>query len=76
MVIKFSRHSKKQMKWRKISENDVRETVIKPERIANSIKGKKNAFRNIHNKRLKVTFKEKNDKITIITVIDKNKWEE
>lgn len=59
------------MKWRRISENEVRETVISPEKIEETIKGRKNAYKHVNNKWLKVTFKEE-FAITIITAIDKN----
>ncbi|OHB90565.1 MAG: hypothetical protein A3D89_04440 [Planctomycetes bacterium RIFCSPHIGHO2_02_FULL_52_58] len=61
------------MKWRKISEEEVKDTVLHPEKIEDSIKGRKNAFRHVGQKWLKVTFVKENDKMSIITVIDKNK---
>jgi hypothetical protein len=61
------------MKWRKISEEEVKTTVLKPEKIEYSISGRKNAFKHIEKKWIKVTFKEENDTIKIITAIDKNK---
>ena len=61
------------MKWRKISKEEVENTIISPEKIEDSIKGRKNTFKHIDKKWIKVTFKEENDIITIITAIDKNK---
>ncbi len=61
------------MKWRKISEANVRDTLLFPEAIENSIKGRKNAFKHVENKWLKVTFKEENDNIVVVTVIDKKR---
>ena len=60
------------MKWRKISEDEVRNAILNPEEVQDSIKGRKNAFKHINKKWIKVTFKEEDDKITIITAIDKS----
>ena len=59
------------MKWRKISE-EAKNTVLNPENVKDSIKSRKNAFRHIGKKWLKVTFIQESDLIIIITVIDKN----
>lgn len=73
MEIYLSRHARRQMKWRKISEEEIKDTTLHPEKIEDSIKDRKNAFKRVGQKWLKVTFVKENDKITIITVIDKNK---
>ncbi|MBI5750454.1 MAG: DUF4258 domain-containing protein [Nitrospinae bacterium] len=73
MEIYFSRHAKRQMKWREVNEDEIRNTISNPEKIEDSIKGRKNAFKHIAEKWLKVTFKHKSNKIVIITVVDKNK---
>ena len=73
MDIQFSRHARRQMKWRGISKDAVRETVLAPESVEDSIKGRKNAFKHIIAKWLKVTFKKERDRIVIITVIDKSR---
>jgi hypothetical protein len=75
MKIYFSRHAKRQMKWRKISEKEVEETLISPEKTEDSIKGRKNAFRHVGKKWLKVTFIQEIDQLVIITVIDKTRPE-
>ncbi len=63
------------MKWREISDNEVEATINNPEKITDSIKGRKNALKHIENKLIKVTFREENDNIEIITVLDKNNQE-
>lgn len=73
MEIYLSRHARRQMKWRKISEEEIKDTVLHPEKIEDSIKDRKNAFKHVGQKWLKVTFVKENDKIIVITVIDKNK---
>ena len=59
------------MKWRKISEEEVRQVIEKPDVLSDSIKERKNAQSIIGERLLKVTFKEELDRIAIITVIDK-----
>lgn len=71
MEIKFSRHAKKQMKWRKISEEDVELTINNPDKLEDPIKGRKNAFKIIKGRLLKVTYKHENNSIIIITAIVK-----
>lgn len=60
------------MKWRKISEDEVKDTILNSEKTEYSIAGRKNAFKHIGNKWIKVTFKDENDIITVITTIDKS----
>ena len=67
--IKFSRHAKRQIKWRKISEKEVQETVKNPDRLEDSIKDRKNAFKLIVGRMLKITYKVENGGIIIITAI-------
>lgn len=76
MKIYFSRHAKRQMRWRRISEEEVQNTILNPEETEDSIKGRKNAFKHINGKWIKVTFKEEADTITIVTAIDKGNQEE
>ena len=51
--IYFSRHAKRRMKWRKISEEEVQNTISNPEKIETSIKGRKNAYKHINKNRRK-----------------------
>lgn len=73
MEIYFSRHVKRQMKWREITEEEVNETILNPELVEDSIKDRKNAFKHINEKFLKVTFKTEGSRIIIITAIDRRK---
>lgn len=50
--------------------------MLSPENIQDSIKGRKNAFKHIDNKWLKVTFKKQDNLTIIITAIDRSKQEE
>ena len=54
-MVKFDRHALRRMKWRKISEADVMMTLENPERTEDTIKGRKNSYRLIGDRLLKVT---------------------
>lgn len=71
MDIHFSRHAKKQMRWRNISEEEVISTLTDPEHIEPSIQGRKNALKRIAQKWVKVTFIEEQGKIIVVTALDK-----
>jgi len=71
--IVFTRHAKRRMKWRRIEETEVIETIESPERTEPSVFGRKNAYKNIVEKMLKVTYIEEGDKITVISAVDKNR---
>ena len=73
MDISYSRHARRQMKWRNITEEEVKDTIFYPESVEDSIKDRKNAFKHIGKKYLKVTYNEESNVITIVTAIDKNK---
>lgn len=67
----YSRHARRQMKWRKITNSEVEDTIISPEKVEDSIMNRKNAYKHIGERYIKVTFKEKDDIIIIITAMDK-----
>lgn len=73
MNIHVSRHAKRQMKWRDIAEQEVIDTILSPEQSEDSTKDRKNAFKHIGAKWLKVTFRRDGDNIVVVTAIDKNK---
>ncbi len=70
--IYFSRHAKRQMKWRKITKEEVLTAILEPEDIQDSINGIKNFYKHINEKLIKATYKEEIDKFVVITAIDKN----
>jgi hypothetical protein len=45
MDIIFSRHAKRQMKWRKITETEVKSVIDNPDIVVDTIKDRKNAFK-------------------------------
>ena len=73
MEIIFSRHAKRQIKWRKITEEEVKHTLSDYDKIEDSIKGRKNAFKKIGTRLIKVTFKEENNRIIVITALVREK---
>ncbi len=71
MKIKFSRHARRQMRWRKITEKDAMEAINNPEKLEDTGKGRKNALKMIGGRLLKVTYLPENTEIIVITVIAK-----
>ena len=69
MEVIFSRHAKKQMKWRDITEDEVKSTLANFDKIEDSIKGRKNAFKQFPTRLIKVTFIEEGGKIVVITTM-------
>ncbi len=53
MKVKFSRHARRQMKWREITERNVRGVINDPEKLEDTVKGRKNAFKRIEDRLLK-----------------------
>ena len=71
MKIIFSRHAKRQMKWRKITEKEVKSAIGAPDMSEDTIKGRKNAFKIIRGRHLKITYKPEDGKLTVITAMVK-----
>jgi hypothetical protein len=69
--IRFDRHAKRRMKWRKISEEEVFSVLNEPDKNESSIKGRINVYKRIGQRYLKVTYKEFVEEILIISVVDK-----
>jgi len=59
------------MKWRKIDEEQVKEAINKPDKLEGTIKGRRNAFKTMEDRLLKVTYKAENDEILVVTTIAK-----
>jgi hypothetical protein len=69
--MRLSRHARKQMKWRRITVKDVEVTISSPDRIEESINGRKNAFKLIKSRLIKVTYKTENDDMIVVTAMVK-----
>ena len=59
------------MKWRKIKEAEVTETISNPEKLEDAIKGRKNAFKKIEGRLLKITYRPENRGVIVITAVVK-----
>ena len=71
-MVKFDRHARRRMKWRKISEAEVMMTLENPERIEDIIQGRKNAYRLIGDRLVKVTYKIYPQEILVISAVVKD----
>ena len=69
--VRFDRHAKRRMKWRKISEEEVNLTLNNPDKIEQSIRGRVNVYKAIGERYIKVTYKEFPEEVFIISVVDK-----
>ena len=69
--IRYDRHARRRMRWRGISETEVEDTIADPDRIEPSIRGRTNAYKQIGDRQIRVTFVETENGILIITVVDR-----
>jgi hypothetical protein len=67
MDIYFSRHARRQLKWRKISHEEVREIILHPESETAISTDKVNLFGSIAGRSLKVVIKKEKERIVVIT---------
>jgi len=61
------------MKWRKITEAEVESTIADPDMQQDSIRGRKNAFKTLGNRLVKVTCCREGADIVIVTAVIKGK---
>ncbi len=73
MGIRISRHAQKQMKWRQITEAEAESTIADPDMQQDSIKGRKNAFKTLGGRLIKVTYWREGDDIVTVTAVIKRK---
>ena len=71
-AIKYDRHALRRMKWRRISQSEVEQTVKEPENTERTERGRKNAFKTLGNRYIKVTYRESKDEFLIISAVDKS----
>ncbi len=70
-MIKFSRHARRQMKWREITEREVKLALNNPDKLEDTVKGRKNVLKTIGGRLLKITYKPENGDVIVITTIAK-----
>ena len=71
-IIRYDRHARRRMKWRKISQTEIEQVLEFPENTELSERGRKNVFKTIENRYIKVTYRELEDEILIISAVDKS----
>jgi hypothetical protein len=71
--IRYDRHVKRRMRWRRISEEEVFLAIENPDRIEESIRGRINVYKLIGERYIKVTYKEFSDQTLVISAVDKGK---
>jgi hypothetical protein len=71
MNVKVSRHAKRQMKWRKIPTEEVVAVISDLDKVEESEKSRKNAFKMVEGRWLKVTYKRDGDTVLVITAMVK-----
>jgi len=71
LAIIFSRHARRQMKWRQVSEVDVVSVLEAPDRVEQSRDERINAYKLVGDRLLKAMYVEEKGNIVVITVIEK-----
>ena len=71
LAIVFSRHARRQMKWRRVSEAEVLSVLAAPDHVERSIDDRRNAYKSVDNRLLKATYVEEEGDSVVITVIEK-----
>ncbi len=70
--IRYDRHARKRMKWRLITDEEVELVLKAPDKIEETEKGRRNFFKMAGKRYLKVTFKELEHEILVISAVDKS----
>ena len=73
--LEITRHARRRMKWRRITEEDVRATIDEPDKTEESVSGRKNVYKEIGVRYIKVTYREIANKLVVISAVDKGKGE-
>ena len=71
VTVRFSRHARRQMKWRRVAEDEVLKVLEAPDRVEESIENRANAYRVLGRRFLKVTYKRDGADMVVVTVIEK-----
>ncbi len=69
MRIEYTRHARRRMKWRKISESDIETALTDTDNIETSEGNRSNAYKYINNRLIKVTFCQEEDIMKVITAV-------
>jgi hypothetical protein len=72
-TVKYTRHAKNRMRLHEINEADVELAIDNPDLTESSFEERKNVWKKISDRYLRVTYKEEKDRILIITAVKKKK---
>jgi hypothetical protein len=61
------------MKWRDISLTDVEECLAYPDRVEQMPTGRRNASKSIGKKLIRVSYIEEEERIMVVSVVDRNR---
>lgn len=59
------------MKWRRISSDEIKTAIASADQREESIRGRRNVFKKMSKRLLKITYVEEIDRIVVITAVDK-----
>jgi len=71
-VIEYVRHARQRMKWRKISEEEVRLTLDNPDKLILLEENKHHAYKVMNTRNIRVTYRLLKDSFVVLTVVDKS----
>jgi len=60
------------MKWRRISEREIKKTLEAPDKTKSCGEKRMNAFKSLGRKLIKVSYVIEDDRVVIVSVVDKN----
>ena len=69
MIIEYTRHAKRRMKWRGISESEVELAISMPDKVESTEKKRHNAYKTIKGKVLKITYRKSDNQAQIISAL-------
>jgi len=59
------------MRWRKVSEEEVLKVLAFPDRVEETVAERKNAYKALGGRLLRVTYRQEESETAVITVIEK-----
>ena len=69
MIVEYTRHARRRMKWRNVSELEVEFAISAPDNVEPTEKGRHNAYKAIKGKILKVTYRKSDNRVQIISAL-------
>lgn len=70
--IECGRHARRRMKWRSISEEDVKQVLNNPDQIVALEENKWHACRAMGSRNIRVTYRISGDELIVLTAVDKS----